>query len=329
MSSSVRLEHAYCAAGELPARRTKIPIAPEDIAVDELEAWYVDAGRAAVAALWTGGVLWLGGAAVRAIDAGGAVDIGEIAGGPYDGAGRVTRWARVTPTPGVRYVVTSADIWVDAAGSLTREALARRLVERSPAAGGAALVLDAAACEPPRDFLAWIASLQRDGVDLSWTGNESGPGLSHTFRRRASGDVRLALREQARADEVIAGRIAEYVQTCLEDQTGAATGFRLLVDGAPERGFVCEVSRAELASGIRGGAGAWLDPGTARARRARTRCIPGASLVATMQQYVDGLAAIGVASQPDPEAVLMFHVVGGVDRDSGDLVGFVLERVWT
>lgn len=343
--------------GEPAERRTTIPFLPDhDPRASDFEAWYVDTRRAAVAAFWHEGTLWLGGAAIYAIDE----DVETLihtAQGPAGAVDGVVRgWARATPTPGMRYLVLSS------AGT-TRDVSARIITRRSAANGArpmgasespdalaqalilaqladtgnarpeaAVLVLEVTDPAPPSDLDAWIAQLRGRGIDLSWRGNEAGPGLLHTFRRplRLGQDVAAALLEHAREDPTLSAQISEYTDVWLETLGGPAPLDHQFLPGDPRRGYWHRVDLAQLASGSRGSAGTWLDGGTAHARLAYRHHLPGASVVAGLCAHVDQPAAVCISSQPDPDtAVLACHIVGGLDRGTGELVGFVLTRIWT
>lgn len=325
----MRLEHWFC-AGEPSSRRSGIPIVPADDASPiEFSAWYIDSAQASVTALWADGVLWLGGAACHAIGADARPLRLVTQGPPHLPPAPTPFWARVTPERGKRYVATTdPDAVPDPDRTLARSALAQALGER----GGAALVLDAVASVTPANLAQYIASLRTWGVDLSWQGNEGGPGLLHSFTRaRRPGErVRDVLLAQARHDEVLAGCIADAAHAWLEDQTDRIPDAGLLIAGRPERGYWHPVSLDELAGGVRGSAGAWLDPGTQHARLGYLQRLPGARVVLALRTLVDEPTIISLSSGPDPEqAVVTCHLVGGVDRRSGDVTGFVLERIWT
>ncbi len=334
-----------------------MPFLPDpDPPGSEYEAWYVDTRRAAVAACWRDGTLWLGGSAMYAVGEGveTLASAGVGPGGVVDG--RVRGWARLTPVPGMRYVViahagTTRD---ESARIITRRvaagaaratgavespgALADALLLAQLADAGnsrpevAVLVIEVTASEPADSLKGWLTTLRGRGIDLSWRGNEAGAGLLHTFTRtrRLGQDVHGALLEQAREDPAVHAQIAEHAGVWLEQLGRAAPLGEQLLPGEPLRGYWRAVDHEQLASGLAGSTGMWIDPGTATARLAHEHRLAGTSLVAEIHACIDEPAAVCIASQPDPDqAVLAAHFVGGLDRTSGEVVGFVLTRIWT
>lgn len=208
--------------------------------------------------------------------------------------------------------------------------LAKVFGKRSPPPEAAALVIDIVDEPAPVVLLEWLADLRARDVDLSWIGNESGPGLVHTIQQplREAPDVRAALLAHAREHADLVALVREHAEVWLEDGGGAAVEEGRLVPGDPACGWIEELALEAITDGIEGHAGAWLDPGTSHARPAWRLFLPGSAILATLCRTVDQPAIVAVCSAPtDP--VLTLHLVGGVDRSSGELVGFVLQRVWT
>ncbi len=351
------LSATWRVTGDPAERRMTMPFLPgHDPPSAEYEAWYVDTRRAAVAAFWSDGALWLGGSAIYAVGEG-VETLPATAHGPASAKdGAVRRWARATPTPGMRYVVIScagttrddsarivtrrftASSSRPAGASQSPEALAEALILAQLADAGnsrpeaAVLVIEVTEGDAPDDLVAWLDVLRGRGIDLSWRGNEAGPGLLHTFTRapRLGQDVCAVLLEQARGDAAVTTPIAEHAGAWLEELGGAAPIAGQLLPGEPQGGYWHPVALEQLAADSSGSAGAWLDAGTANARLAHVHHLPGASVVARLCACVDEPAAVCITSQPDPDsAVLACHLVGGLDRRSGDVVGFVLARIWT
>lgn len=342
----MHLEHAFRVVGEPAARRSMTPVAPVAEHPPEYEAWYVDARHQSAAALWLDGTLWLGGAAFHVQDDAARRLPFAAEGPPHLPGSAAPFWTRVTPEPGARYVVTAGTVAAPAgARSLGREALLDALVERStPAPGrlarllgkkpalpqGAALVLDATVSAPPRDLLEWLALLQTRGVDMCWSGHEGGRGLVHTFARpRQAGERVLdALLAHARDAALDLGPEGQSNGAAGRPSPDADCG--MLVAGAPTRGYWQRVSLAALAAEVHGGTGTWLDPGTPHARLGYQWHIPGARIVEALHAHLDEPTVVGVAARPDLDAaVLVYHLVGGIDRRRGEVVGFTLERVWS
>ncbi len=343
--------------GEAAEQRTTMPFLPgRDPLSPEYEAWFVDTRRTAVAALWREGTLWLGGSAMYAVGEG-VETLMPTAQGPANAVeGAVRGWARATPTPGMRYVVVSSAgtrrdesariVTRRFAASSSRptgtgespETLAEALILAQLADVGnnrpevAVLVIEVTANQPPDTLPVWLELLRGRGIDLSWRGNEAGPGLLHMFTRplRRGQDVRAALLEHARGDAAVTAPIAEHAGVWLEGLTGAAPLAGQFLPGDPLQGYWHPVELDQLATDSRGSAAAWLDPGTVNARLVHLHHLPGANVVAQLQACVDEPAVVCITSQPDPDAaVLACHVVGGLDRSSGEVVGFVLARIWT
>jgi len=343
-------------SGDPAERRTTMPFLPgHDPLSAEYEAWYVDTRRAAVAALWRDGALWLGGSAMYALGEG-VETLATSGQGPEAAVhGTVRGWARVTPTPGMRYVVTSSAGTTrdESARIITRRfaassrptgesespgTLAEALILAQLADAGnsrpevAVLVIDVSTRQDPDSLVGWLDMLQVRGIDLSWRGNEAGPGLLHTFTRarKLGQDVRAALLQHARGDTVVTAQIAEHASGWLAELAGAAPLGGQFLPGEPQHGYWHAVDLGHLAAGSRGSAGAWIDASTVNARLAHLHHLPSVSVVAQLHACVDEPAAVCITSQPDPDsAVLACHIVGGMDRSSGEVVGFVLARIWT
>lgn len=56
--------------------------------------------------------------------------------------------------------------------------------------------------------------------------------------------------------------------------------------------------------------------------------LPGAAIVAALRQHVEQPTIVAVHSAPR-DSVSAVHLLGGIDRASGKLVGFALHRVWS
>ena len=123
-------------------------------------------------------------------------------------------------------------------------------------------------------------------------------------------------------------RVGSLPTQCVSHVLAASLGAEQVAERLSYR--LSGPSLDQLASESRGSAGAWIDPSTANARRAHLHHLPGVSVVAQLRACVDEPAAVCITSQPDPDsAVLACHVVGGLDRRTGEVVGFVLARIWT
>ena len=250
------------------------------------ESWYVDSAHAAVAALWLDGELWLMGDAVHVITGGVEVLLSpRDEAPPHVVAPLRASWVKLLPEIGSRHVVSSG---------VADEAVT--------------LVLDVVDDPVPDDLPTWLATLRECEVDLTWTGNESGPGLLHAIRRPmgTESNVRAALLEHASENAEIADLVAEE----------------------PTGGWVEDLDLDTIASNISGSAGAWLDPGTQHARTAWRCVVSGAAILEALRTHVEQPTIVAVHSAP-VDSVVCVHLIGGIDRVSGDLVGFALRRVWT
>lgn len=202
--------------------------------------------------------------------------------------------------------------------------------ERSPLPEAAALVHDVIDEPAPVGLLAWLDDLRARDIDLGWVGNESGPGLVHTIEQPlgAALDVRAALLAHAREHADLVALVREHTEVWLEDGGGVPEVEGRLVPDDPACGWIEDLALDAITDGIQGHAGAWLDLGTSHARPAWRLFLPGSAILATLHRTVDQPTIVAVCSAPT-EPVLTLHLVGGIDRTSGALVGFVLQRVWT
>jgi hypothetical protein len=334
----------------------------------EQEAWTIAAGDRRVAALRQGDRLWVAAATRLELVDGRVtplVGVDEPPPGPIAELGvEGSGWSCVPLRAGVRYlfgagIPSSADgaSWArlsDAellAAALAsgdgvegssqpqpRPGLWARLrarvgsaaTSRAEPSGVAALVLRVDARPEPADLREWVARLREREVDLSWFGNEAGPGFIHTIARPlAPGrSVRDALLDHARAHADLAGRIREHAEVWLEQAGEPVDDGERLVPDEPARGWVEALELDAIATDLRGTGGRWLDPGTAAAQRAWSYQLPGPAILAALHRYLDAPTIVAVHSAPE-EAVLAIHLIGGRDRVSGDLHGFALERIWT
>lgn len=106
-----------------------------------------------------------------------------------------------------------------------------------------------------------------------------------------------------------------------------AASFRVLGPAAPRRGnpwslpepapehetWLVDTAQASVAA-------LWLD-GTLWLGGDRIHLV-------ALRRTVDEPTIVAVASAP-AEPVLCVHLVGGIDRSRGELVGFALQRIWT
>lgn len=154
--------------------------------------------------------------------------------------------------------------------------------------------------------------------------------MVHTIheRLRETADVRGALLRHAREHGDLVALVREHAEVWLEDGGGVPVVEGRLVQDDPTFGWVEDLELEAITNGIEAHAGAWLDAGTARARPAWSLLLPGSAILATLRCAVDQLTIVAVCSAPT-EPVLVILLVGGIDRGSGELVGFVLQRVWT
>lgn len=334
-----------------PGARRPSPLQLSDPSVSH-ESWHVDTAHSGVAALWLDGVLWLAADAVHGIASGvaAALSPGDEA-PPVMAPSSRSRWVKVTPEIGSRYVAIAGAARDPEPSTDSREALLDAVLDLPPppkpgvfgklfsrsgknraglSVEAAALVLDVVADSPPHDLTSWLAALHEREVDLSWAGNEGGPGLVHAFRgpMLAESSVRAALLDHAREDAALTRIVRESAEVWLESsgEQGVEAG-RLVADD-PTRGWVEDLELDAIASDIRGSAGAWLDPGTGNARSVWRCVVSGAAILEALRTHVEQPTIVAVHSAPE-DSVVCVHLIGGIDRASGDLVGFALQRVWT
>jgi hypothetical protein len=319
------------------------------------EGWFVDGAEHVVAAVLCEGELWMAGDSVFA-----DTQPSVLASGPQGAPSEVRwdehtlqsvtrpserRWAKHKARPG-RYVAIAGAARSPAEGIIDREALREHLLATpaEPAPGrlarlfgkrtapveAAALIIDLEEQAAPDSLPAWLQDLSARTFDLTWKGNEGGQGLVQTFRRPLAGtsDVRTALLDHAREDATLAQLIREQAAAWLEDCDGDAPVARRLVPDDPARGWVEDLELDTIATNISGATGAWLDAGTPHARLVWRSELPGSEILSVVRTLVEQPAIVAVHSQPE-DSVVALHLIGGIDRSSGDLVGFVLSRVWT
>jgi len=340
----LRLLAAHRVLGPPAPRRDKPRVPPNP--PRQHEAWLVDTAHTSVAALWLDGTLWLSGDRVHAIVHGLCELLPSSPEAPPGSSLGAGPWTRLTPEIGTRYVA-SAGAARDPDPALTdRDALLDRMLElppspapdlltkllrpRSPPPEAATLIIDVVEEPAPVGLLAWLADLRARDVDLSWIGNEGGPGLVHTIQHplREEPDVRTALLAHAREHAELTTLVREHAEVWLEDSGGIPVEEGRLVPDDPTCGWIEDLELEAITDGIKGHAGALLDPGTAHARTAWNLVLPGSAILAVLRRTVDKPTIVAVCSAPT-EPVLTLHLVGGIDRVSGELVGFVLQRVWT
>jgi hypothetical protein len=319
-----RVNVHYEVSGPPAARRTHPLSASADV---EQEGWYVDSERVAVAALWREGSLYLAGDRIERVR-GEAVE--QLVAGDEQPPGVPAmpslRWVKLEPELGERYLAVATTT----AAAPSRGLLARLLGKARAEAELAKLTVDVVDEPEPADLPSWLAALLERKVDITWTGNESGGGFVHAIRRPlAPGEqVRDALLDHAREDAELAGLMREHVESWIEDSREQADEAGRLVADDPTRGWIEDLEFDAIAANVEASAGAWLDAYSSTARPVWRLHIPGPGILAALRRYVDRPAIVAVHSAPR-EAVLAVHLIGGVDRSSGELVGFALQRVWT
>jgi hypothetical protein len=333
--------HARASYGVLgrPSQKRKGMLEPDGSGPSE--AWYIDGADAVVAARWSGDAFWMSGATVLVDGRPVATELG-LAGAPTS----TLPWAKLDARRG-RFVAIAGAARMPTHDPVEREALLAHLLDvppqptrrglarlfgpREALEGAAALIVDFDERPEPAGLLAWVEDLSERDLDLSWAGNESGPGLVQVFRRPLGDapDVREALLDHARGDAKLAASIREFSEAWLEDHGGDVSFERRLVQDDPARGWVEALEIAVIAPQVRGGTGAWLEPGTPHARRAWRSELPGAAILAALCRHVEQPAIVEIQSEPEEEPVLALHLIGGIDPSSRELVGFALSRVWT
>ncbi|MCX4241179.1 hypothetical protein [Paraliomyxa miuraensis] len=336
---------SYRVLGSPPPRRT-FPRPKLELEVEH-QAWLVDTTSTSVAAFWLDGSLWLSGHDAYAIGSGTRARLPPSEASPPGLENPEPRsWVSLVPKPNIRYVVTAGaaqapdptrtdptallDQILDVPPPPKPGLLAKALGMQALPPEAAALIIDTTDEPPPADLPAWLADLQARTIDLSWVANESGPGLVHSFRAPMHDEtnVRAALLDHAREDPELTALIREHAEIWLLDGGGEPVEEGRLIPDDPTRGWIEDLELDAVARCIGGRAGSWLDPYTRQARLAWDLVLPGEAVLASLRELVEQPTIVAVVSATE-EPVLAVHLVGGIDRQSGELVGFALQRIWT
>ena len=310
----------------------------------EREAWIIDTLGTRVAALWIDGVLWLAG---DTLYANGLPLEPTAPDAPRELAALGTKHiAKVEPNQAARFVAIAGaarspdptladrqallDQILDVPQPPEPSRLAKLLGKRPAPAEAAALIIDLVEAREPSDLRAWLADLRERGIDLSWAGSESGPGLLHEFTRplRSDKDIQAALLDHARENTQITELIRESAEVWIEDGGEEVEEEGRLVPEDPTRGWIETLELDAIVDNLHGSTGAWLDRATPHARTSWSYELPGAAVLGALRRTLDQPTIVALHSSPR-ESVLAVHLIGGIDRTSGELVGFALQRVWT
>jgi hypothetical protein len=301
-----------------PAPSRQVPLLEREPA-SEYEVWYIDSPHCSVAALWLDGVLWLSGDHVF-VD-GEALPLADAAPPGFTLAGS-RRWAQIAPELGRRYVANANAAapelgWLD-----------KLLGKRAAPVEEVSLVLEFVDEPEPENLDDWLAALRRCGIEISWSGHEGDIGF-HRIRKplREGQTVQAALLEHAREDAELTKLMREYTQVWIEDGGDSPVEGRLIPDD-PTGGWIETRELDDVVEDIHGSTGTWLDRATSNARRGHRHAVPGQVIIAALRRHLEQPAIVAVHSAPH-DSVLAVHLLGGIDRSSGELVGFAVERVWT
>jgi hypothetical protein len=307
----------------------------------EYEVWYVDSPHCSVAALWLDGVLWLAGDCVF-VD-GQALALGDAVPPGFTLAGS-RGWVAIGPEVGCRYVATagaarapdpsmtdrqaSLDALLDVPAAPEPGRLAKLFGKRAPPIEAVALVIEFVDEPDPENLDGWLAALRRCGIEISWAGHEGDIGFHHIRKPLRDGQtVQAALLEHAREDAVLTKLVREYTQVWIEDGGEPPEDGRLVPDD-PTRGWITELELDDVVDDIHSSTGTWINPYTSNARRGHRHAVPGAVIIAALRRHLEHPTVVAVHSAP-VESVLAVHLFGGINRETGELVGFAVERVWT
>jgi hypothetical protein len=140
--------------------------------------------------------------------------------------------------------------------------------------------------------------------------------------------VQAALLDHAREDPTLTKLMREYTQVWIDDG-GEAPEARRLVPDDPTYGWIVELALDDVADHIYSATGTWINPYTSNARRGHRHVVPGSMVIAALRRHLEDPTVVAVHAAPVDDWVFAVHLLGGIDRKSGELVGFAIERVWT
>ncbi|MCB9750852.1 MAG: hypothetical protein H6713_12770 [Myxococcales bacterium] len=184
----------------------------------------------------------------------------------------------------------------------------------------------------PAGLTPWLRALERRGLHLDWMGNEAGNHPLRLLERPATEDVHGAMLQLAREELPRDGAEVWEDWSALQRERGApraGAGFRELVVGAPERGWWRDADEEELAANLEARAAEYSARGTPDARLVWSRHVAGDELLARVRAAVERLVALAIFDVPDEECVVVWYLLGGRSRASGQLELVALERVWS
>lgn len=167
----------------------------------------------------------------------------------------------------------------------------------------------------PTSFTAFVDQLIAQGFDITYRANE-GDGFQTTFQWSTElSDVPAALLAYAQQSEVVQAIMAAATHHYSDRQLAKVLAdFACLDSQDPQRGWYRFLEAAEFV---------WnMDAVCDRT------IVSGLSLLKTMQACVGDIAVLAIHDQALATSVEAVHLVGGLDSQ-GQLIGFILHRVWT
>jgi len=110
----------------------------------------------------------------------------------------------------------------------------------------------------------------------------------------------------------------------------AEPGFTSFLDPDGRSGYLYAEPLEAFAEHSEAVRASFLDPGTPLGRAVEVERLSGHAIVDALSTHVERLDVVALHSAPTYDgSVLAIHVLGGRDALTGELVGVVLERVWT
>jgi len=225
----------------------------------------------------------------------------------------------LNPTSLDRLLRTTTDI----------DAIAEELFGEHPGVG---MVLRALVVPDGIGLRAQVEALLRRGFDISYEGNEHA-GTIATFAMPWPGgvvEVQEAILTAVRELPAVLPRMRAHIAES-DPWTGEAEpGFTSFLDPDGRSGYLYAEPLEAFAEHSEAVRASFLDPGTPLGRAVEVERLSGHAIVDALSTHVERLDVVALHSAPTYDgSVLAIHVLGGRDALTGELVGVVLERVWT
>lgn len=249
------------------------------------------------------------------------------------------RWCALTPNPQDRMLLVSGfELDPTQLGAPEDPALLAAIPEAPPAGffarllgardrEGVALTLRCAPGQAaPDGWLPWLRFHQERDLEFHCWGTEGGGELELYSAPSPSVPPQEALLEVLRSHALIEReQFAELYEIWLENEGPTEPGLTELVAGAPERGFWQRVPLEEMEDVLVARSGDRDRTGVSHLERV----LPGSALIAQLRNTVHEPLAIALHVEPTNDAVVVWFIVGGVSKISGQLECLLTERVWS